>query len=76
MRRPGRLFWWWVQIIWYRHKGRAAYHKMVAIKDSVDCGIAMLETISPRYARARHQLDYSIKKLEAIQKEHTVPSVV
>lgn len=76
MKRVGGLFWWWIQIVWYRHKGRRAYYKMEAIADSYDCGRDVLEMVSPRYARARHQLHHSIERLEEIEKEHTVPSVV
>lgn len=65
-----------MKIWWHKRRARIARNRMIDIEHSLDCGMLIAETISPRYARAKatyhRHLDWLQENDDAFPPEHLV----
>jgi len=58
-----------IRAAWLRYRGRRIYQSMEQDQDSVDCGLALLREVSPRYYANEKRLLKIIDELRLLDKE-------
>lgn len=58
-----------MKLKWLQWRARRVYYSMERHLDSVDCGAAMLEEISPSYSIKKRKLDALVERIKELTDE-------